>query len=177
MHESQEHTGKGARSGTRETRPRLSRRLGSDAYEQLCRIYFIEAVGMGLIKIGYTIDPVKRFCSMLTSSPAPLSLLGSICGGPQREGAIHAQLEPFRMHGEWFQKAPEVMALVATSEMTYGQNMLNQVAQKRGAALQEYLAKMKRGEVIRPTKGKHRRPKSLNPRSQPYEASTPRERP
>jgi len=159
-----------------EPKVRASRRLGKDMYEHVSRIYFIEAVSLNLIKIGYTVDPVKRFMGMLTMSPVPLSLLGSIWGGPQREAEIHAQLEPFRLHGEWFKKVPEVMAVVNTSELSYGNEMLNQVARQRGAALQEYLAKMKRGEVVRPTKGKHKRPRSLNPRTEPYEASTPRPR-
>jgi hypothetical protein len=158
----------------KETKPRISRRMGGDAYEHVCRIYFIEAVGMDLIKIGYTIDPVKRFMTMLTVSPAPLSLLGSIWGGPRREAEIHGKLEAHRLHGEWFKKVPEVMAYVEASEQSYGDKLLNQVARQRGAALQEYLAKMKAGEVVRPTKGKHKRPKSLNPRNLPYEASTPR---
>lgn len=70
-------------------------------YEHVCKVYFVEAVGMDLIKIGYTVDPVKRFTAMLTMSPAPLSLLGSMWGGPRREGEIHALLDEFRVHGEW----------------------------------------------------------------------------
>ncbi|HEX7741392.1 MAG TPA: hypothetical protein VF442_02970, partial [Sphingobium sp.] len=72
---------------------RASRRLGSDLYEHVSRLYFIEAIGLDLIKIGYTVDPVKRFTSMLTMSPVPLSLLGSIWGGPKREMEIHAKLD------------------------------------------------------------------------------------
>lgn len=61
--------------------------------------------------------------------------------------------------------------MVATAEMSYGQELLNQVARQRGAALQEYLAKLKRGEVVRPTRGAEKRPRSLNPRTLPYEPS------
>lgn len=154
-----------------ETKPRVSRRLGKIEYENCCRIYFIEAVGMGLIKIGYTIDPAKRFLSMLTVSPAPLSLLGSISGGPQKELEIHAALDEHRLHGEWFKKVPAVMALVATADHVYGHEFCNQVARERGAALREYLAKMKRGEVVRPTKGSEKRPRSLQSRDLPYVAS------
>lgn len=154
-----------------ETQPRISRRIGKDAYEHLSKIYFIEAVGLDLIKIGYTIDPVKRFMGMLTMCPVPLSLLGSIWGGPQRELVIHEQLAEHRTHGEWFKKVPEVMAVVATSETSYGTELLNQVARHRGAALKDYLDRMKRGEVVRPTRGANKRPRSLNPRSEPYEAS------
>ena len=51
-----------------ETKPRVSRRLGKEMYEHVSKIYFIEAVGLDLIKIGYTVDPVKRFMGMLTMS-------------------------------------------------------------------------------------------------------------
>lgn len=162
-------------SGHSETRPvRASRRLGKDLYQHVCKIYFVEAVGMDLVKIGYTVNPVKRFMAMLTMSPAPLSLLGSMWGGPRRETEIHAKLDEFRVHGEWFEKSPEVMAVVATADLSYGEGMLNQVAKQRGAALQEYLAKLKRGEVVRPTRGKESRPRSLNPRSLPYDPSNSR---
>jgi hypothetical protein len=174
--ESQEHTMNSAPSGTRrkETKPRVSRRMGKDLYEHICRLYFIEAVGMDLIKIGYASDPVKRFFGMLTSSPAPLSLLGSCWGGPQRELEIHEQLAAFRLHGEWFKKVPEVLAVVeALREQTYGEDLMNQVARQRGAKLMEYLEKMKRGEVVRPTRGKLKRPKSKNPRNLPYDPFTP----
>lgn len=157
-----------------ETKPRLSRRLGKAEYENCCRIYFIEAVGMGLVKIGYTIDPAKRFMSMLTMSPAPLSLLGSITGGPEKEAEIHGKLAPHRLHGEWFKMVPEVMAIVATAEHRYGHEFYNQVARERGAALQAYLERMRRGEVVRPTRGKEKRPRSLNPRAEPYVPSNSR---
>lgn len=64
--------------------------------------------------------------------------------------------------------------MVATAEPSHGENLLNQVARQRGAALKEYLEKMKRGEVVRPTRGKEKRPRSLNPRSGPYEPSNSR---
>jgi hypothetical protein len=145
------------------TDQRISRRMGKVAYEAACRIYFIEAVGMDRVKIGYTLDPAKRFVGMLTSSPAPLSLLGCIAGGPQREAELHALLAEHRLHGEWFAMVPEVMAIVATAETQYGQEFYNQVARQRGAALQEYLGKMKAGEVVRPTRGPLRRPRQKKP--------------
>lgn len=124
-------------------------------------VYFIEAVGLDLIKIGYAIDLPKRFTGMMTTSPAALTLLGVLDGGPKLECAIHEQLAAHRAHGEWFRKTPEVMAVVATARPSDGQQFLNQTAKVRGAALQDYLAKLKRGEVVRATRGpnKHPRPK------------------
>lgn len=127
--------------------------------ESLSVVYFIEAVGLDLIKIGYALDPWTRFTNMMTMSPAPLSLLGVLDGGAKLECAIHEQLAADRAHGEWFHKTPAVMAVVATARPSIGQEWLNQKAKIRGAALREYLAKMKRGEVIRPTRGKLKHPK------------------
>jgi hypothetical protein len=164
--------GIGRPSGIEESRRRISRRIGKDQYEEYCVVYFIEAVGMGLVKIGYTLRPVERFMGMLGVCPCPLSLLGSMQGGPRKERQLHNQLAEYRTHGEWFKKVPEVEAVIATCTHTYGLELMNQVAKYRGEALQAYLAKLKAGEVTRPTKGKHKRPRSLNPGSEPYAPST-----
>lgn len=116
-------------------------------------VYFVEAVDLNLIKIGYALDLEKRFTALMTSSPAALSLLGVLRGGPRLEMAIHEQLAAHRAHGEWFRKTPEVMAVVATAEQHDWQRWLNQRAKVRGAALMAYLERMKRGEVVRPTRG------------------------
>lgn len=133
--------------------PTTSGRPDKFEREASSRVYFIEAVGLDLIKIGYAFDLQKRFTAMMTASPAPLSLLGVMPGGPRREMEIHDRLSDHRAHGEWFHKTPEVMAVVATAEQHEGHQWLNQRAKVRGAALMEYLAKMKRGEVVRPTRG------------------------
>lgn len=140
-----------ASSGTR-----AERLLHRERYSQ---VYFIEAVGLDLIKIGYAIDLPKRFTGMMTTSPAALTLLGVLDGGPKLECALHDQLAAHRAHGEWFRKTPEVMAVVATARPSEGQQFLNQTAKVRGAALQEYLAKMKRGEVVRAGRGPNKHPK------------------
>lgn len=125
--------------------------------ENCCRVYFIEAVGHDLIKIGYALDLQKRFTGLMTASPAPLTLLGVLDGGPRLEMEIHEKLAAHRSHGEWFRKTPEVMAIAATARPDISQQWLNQKARVRGAALMEYLARMKRGEIVRPTRGPSRR--------------------
>lgn len=142
------------------TTSRVSRRMPKAEHEALCRVYFIEAEGHDLIKIGYAIDLQKRFAGMMTSSPAPLTLLGILEGGPKLETTIHERLATHRAHGEWFHKTPEVMAVVATSQPAIGQEWLNQKARLRGAGLQEYLAKLKAGEVSRPTRGPNKQPRT-----------------
>lgn len=141
--------------------------------ETLSRVYFIEAAGHDLIKIGYAIDLPKRFTALMTSSPAALTLLGVLPGGPKLETELHERLAAHRAHGEWFRKSPEVMAVVATAEPADGQEWLNQKAKIRGAALMAYLDKMKRGEVTRPTRGPTRQPKTHNRYGLPIERTTP----
>lgn len=128
------------------------------AREAASVVYFIEAVGLNLIKIGYAMDLRLRFTGMMTASPAALTLHGVIPGGPKVEMEIHDRLAEHRAHGEWFHKTPAVMAEVAKAQPSEGQEWLNQKAKIRGAALQQYLAKMKAGEVIRPTRGPSKHP-------------------
>lgn len=52
------------------------------------RIYFIEAVGTGLIKIGYALNVDTRLRTLATSSAVPLQLLGTIEGGPTKEAEL-----------------------------------------------------------------------------------------
>lgn len=137
---------------------RAPRRLGKEVYEGLCRVYFVEAVGMSLVKIGYTLRVPERFAAMLTASPARLSLLACTTGGPQVEAALHARLDAYRAHGEWFHKTPEVEAEIAAAERHYGEEWHNRSAPKRGEALKVYLARMKAGEVTRPTRGPLKHP-------------------
>lgn len=123
-------------------------------------VYFIEAVGLELIKIGYAYDMQKRFTGLMTTSPAALTLLGVLDGGAKLETELHERLAAHRAHGEWFHKAPEVMAVVATAQPALGQQWLNQKAKIRGAALREYLVKLKAGEVVRPTRGPSKKPRA-----------------
>lgn len=132
---------------------RISTVAGKETYEKDCRVYFVEADGLGLVKIGYALDVRKRFIALMTASPVRLTLLGTLPGGAKLEAAIHAQLADHRAHGEWFHKSAEVLAVVGTAQPAEGQEWLNQAAKVRGAALQEYLGKLKRGEVVRPGRG------------------------
>ncbi len=79
-----------------ETSHRISRKLGKELYEHHCRIYFIEAPSIGLVKIGYTLKVPERFRSMLTMCPVPLSLLADMPGGPQAEAKLHDRFEAHR---------------------------------------------------------------------------------
>lgn len=54
-------------------------------------IYFAEAVGVGLIKIGFTesLDAEVRLATLQTGSPVPLRLLGTMEGTIEEEKDLH----------------------------------------------------------------------------------------
>lgn len=79
-------------------------------------VYFIEAVGLDLVKIGYARDIDERLRKLAPGCPAPLRLLGVMPGGPSTEHHLHATLHSLRAHGEWFRRGPDLDAILATLE-------------------------------------------------------------
>lgn len=63
-------------------------------------VYFIESDGK--VKIGFTGDLKSRMGAIATTSPSPITLLGSIPGTMKDEKELHKRLEHYRCHGEWF---------------------------------------------------------------------------
>jgi len=77
-------------------------------------VYFIEAVGLDVVKIGYARDIDERLRKLAPGCPAPLRLLGVMPGGPSTEHHLHTALYSLRAHGEWFRRGPEMEAILAT---------------------------------------------------------------
>lgn len=73
-------------------------------------IYFIKASQSGAIKIGTSNDPRGRFATLQTGSPEPLELIGVMPGQMDEERRLHAKFARYRIHGEWFKGAPELIA-------------------------------------------------------------------
>lgn len=73
--------------------------------------YQVYAVtGANLIKIGSTTgDIANRFSSLLTGSPIPLRLLGSVHVLHNSEQRIHVLLDAHRVRGEWFRPDGDVL--------------------------------------------------------------------
>lgn len=78
------------------------------------RVYFIEAVGLDLVKIGYTADLTERLRKLAPGCPARLRLLGTVPGGLQIERHYHERLASCRTRGEWFRKSPALDAIIAS---------------------------------------------------------------
>lgn len=77
-------------------------------------IYFIRKGEAGPIKIGYTAsaDPSKRMRQLQTGQEDRLILLGSIDGTIDDEQSLHKEFAYYRLEGEWFRSASELVKTV-----------------------------------------------------------------
>ena len=92
-------------------------------------VYAIQCRVTGRIKIGRSGSPRARFATIQGGSPTKLTLLGELVqiDYPQGRDAIfyqderacvwfeahcHEQLREHRLHGEWFNASPEVLAFL-----------------------------------------------------------------
>lgn len=65
-------------------------------------VYFIRAIGVNKVKIGYSVSPKWRLATLQTGSPLPLEMFGLCPGTPSTESDFHAKYANFHSHGEWF---------------------------------------------------------------------------
>ncbi len=86
-------------------------------------VYFVEAIGLDRIKIGFArSSPRVRLNELQEGSPLKLRPIGFIPGGRMLEADIHRQFADARTHGEWFNATPELMDYIRVhaSTGTYG---------------------------------------------------------
>ena len=69
-------------------------------------IYLIEALGTGLVKIGYSNNPSKRLSGLQTASPHDLTLFRVLPGEIEDEHDLHQRFSIHRVRGEWFAAGP-----------------------------------------------------------------------
>lgn len=75
-------------------------------------VYFAQAEGCGLIKIGWATVPVLRIANIQNFCPLKLVILLQVVGNGRMERKVHAQFAGARRHGEWFEPVPELLALI-----------------------------------------------------------------
>lgn len=82
-------------------------------------IYFIQAEGVGHIKIGFTDseDAMVRLGMLQVGSPVPLRLLGTIPGTTTDEKDFHRRFASAKVHGEWFRPIAELLSLISPAEV------------------------------------------------------------
>src|SRR5690348_10894187 len=77
---------------------------------------FIYVIGreddIGPIKIGFSGEPKFRLKSFQVGSPHKLKIIGTMPAKFRVEAVMHTRLEAHRLHGEWFDRVPEVMETV-----------------------------------------------------------------
>ncbi len=78
------------------------------------RVYFVEAVGTGCVKVGFTGGHIEnRLRDLACVSPHELRLLATMLGGLGEEQALHIRFAPLRVRGEWFRHEGELAELIA----------------------------------------------------------------
>jgi hypothetical protein len=65
------------------------------------------------IKIGYARDVQKRLKAHQVSQPVPVGLMATTPGGVELEREYHRMFAKYRIRGEWFEDAPEILAEIA----------------------------------------------------------------
>ena len=76
-------------------------------------VYFIGA-DQGPVKIGTTSGSVKnRLSGIQTGHPHRLRVLAVADGGYELESAFHLIFAPNRLHGEWFDRTPQLDRLIS----------------------------------------------------------------
>jgi hypothetical protein len=76
------------------------------------QIYFIGG-DTGAIKIGLARSPERRLISLQCGSPIQLRILAQGPGSQRDERALHQRFAAHRLHGEWFEPHPTILAEIA----------------------------------------------------------------
>lgn len=74
------------------------------------KVYFVEDITAGAIKIGVTRWPKKRLSVLQIGTSNQLRLLATIPGDEHLESDLHARFAAYRRRGEWFDRHPELLA-------------------------------------------------------------------
>lgn len=92
---------------------------------ELVGVYFVQGVDGGPIKIGRSYDPIKRMAALQSASPVQLRMLFTArCGDLDLdESALHARFAQYRLHGEWFEPAPEILAYIEELKKKLSQSL------------------------------------------------------
>jgi hypothetical protein len=89
-------------------------------YQKPGTIYFIGGT-IGAIKIGFTTTLDVRLRRLRANSPIPLSILASKQGVAWDERAYHQLFAAHRLHGEWFDRHPDILAEIERLSPTTGE--------------------------------------------------------
>lgn len=75
-------------------------------------VYFIGSKEQGIVKIGYSKNPLQRLKQLQTSSPYFLELFGTVEGDLITEQELQDQFSHYNMVGEWFEYSSELEGFI-----------------------------------------------------------------
>jgi len=76
-------------------------------------IYFAITEDNSFVKIGWSRTPKKRLKGISTSGPMKVSAIGLRRGTVLDEKHLHLKFADYRVNGEWFRAAPELLDAIA----------------------------------------------------------------
>jgi hypothetical protein len=79
-------------------------------------VYFVEALGLDLVKIGFATRFRSRLYDLCKSNAAELRVIKTVCGTRRSEAALHRRFQLHRVRGEWFKLSAIRDAVDALSE-------------------------------------------------------------
>lgn len=94
---------------------RQARRVTKNKSEDVASVYFIERDD-GLVKIGYSYDPVKRLSQLKQQHRCGMKILSTIQGARKLEQELHTKFADSRVEGEWFKPTGDLMSLIHARE-------------------------------------------------------------
>ncbi len=79
-------------------------------------VYFVEAVGTGLVKIGLSADPMKRVGSLRIACPVDIVVRAIVPGDRDLERSLHRRFAQHWARGEWFRMTPDIVSFMDQTE-------------------------------------------------------------
>lgn len=79
-------------------------------------IYFVRPGNSRFVKIGWTGDYSARLNALRTNNPEPINLLRAIEGTMADEKSLHTMFARHRVHGEWYELVPRILAFIESSQ-------------------------------------------------------------
>ncbi len=81
-------------------------------------VYFFACPALGLVKIGFAVNPVSRWHGGRSFCPLPMECLGWFPGTPKSEREVHARFHRLNREGEWFLLDAELAEFIATNVLS-----------------------------------------------------------
>jgi hypothetical protein len=79
----------------------------------MTKVYFLQCGGDGPIKIGITARDIEyRLNDIQSNTPFEIKCLATISGSLKHERWLHHKFRNFRLRGEWFNAADQILELV-----------------------------------------------------------------